>query len=271
MRAEAVGPGTRDAMASPMIRTPLFLLLVSSIACASSPDAPGVTDSETAGATTVVGPDGSETHLDPNDPEPIDALASRFSEDGCQVDLGEGFERAAIGGEPGQRLVVDGTVLETWTFEDTRSARAFAARFSHDGRLFDGTETPWLETTRVWLHGRMVVMFVGDEASAIALLDGYAIRATMPVQPDSNIGPAEVESRVRHEALVRFDLGENPLVLVARERVVFADACLEVRTAAEVCDDVETPGWRLVFAHGDDRLIAHTDESLSRIFWRSNS
>lgn len=261
-----------------MTRPRILRLLAASLVCAGfacGTDTETADPPATAGAATVVGPDGTRTEVPPANPEPIDALAARFSDRGARVDLGEAFARPAIADEAGQRLVVDGDLLETWTFADEHRARAFAERFSTDGRLFDGERLPWTETTHVWTSGPMVVMYLGDEPHILAAVDAVGVRTTSHVDtetPAVAMEPAEVEARVRDSALARFDLdGQTPLTLVARERVVFDDACLEVEDVAEVCAEVETPGWRLVFAHGDDRLVAHTDIAASRIFWRSES
>jgi hypothetical protein len=222
-----------------------------------------------AGAETVVDPAGTTTELDPVYPEPIDELAETLSETHDRVDLGEPFAREAIGDVAGQRLIVDGAVVETWTFDTDAEARAFAARFSSDGRLFDGEPLSWTETTHVFAYGPMVLMYRGDEQRTLQSLDAVANRLT--AHPDDEVvpaGPAEIEARVREAALARFALGgRTPLRLLAKERVVFADACLEVADAAETCDDVDTPGWRLTFAHGDDRFVAHTDVAAARVFW----
>ncbi len=248
-------------------RTISALLLL--LGCGTDSTAPAAT--ATSGDTTVVEPDGTTTELDPEHPEPIDELAGALSDGHSRVDLGEPFARPEIGDVAGRRLVLDGTVIETWTFDGDPRAQAFAARFSTDGRLFDGETLPWTETTHVWTWGPMVMMVIGDEPGTLSDLDAIATRQTS--HPDDEalvLGAAEVEARVRDAALDRFELGgQQPLILVEKERVVFGDACLDIEGAAEVCAEVETPGWRLTFAHGDDHLVAHTDTAVTRIFWRS--
>ncbi len=253
--------------------TPRPLLLAFLLAACGADPAEPVAARE-GGAETVVDPVGTTTELDPDHPEPLDELAESLSENHDRVDLGDSFARDEIGGEPGRRLTVDGAVVETWTFETEAEARAFAARFSTDGRLFDGERLPWLETTHLFTFGPMVLMYRGDEARTLTSLGAVAdvVTAHAGVQePAVAMSAEEVEARVREEALARFAFGgDTPLRLVEKERVVFSDACLGVEGAAETCNEVETPGWRLTFAHGDDRIVAHTDTGAARIYWPSD-
>lgn len=253
------------------IRTTLSLLVASLLAaCGGDPAEPSATRDE-GGGETVVDPVGTTTELDPVFPEPLDELAEALSETHDRVDLGDTFARDAVAAKPGRRLVVDGAVIDTWTFDSEAEARLFAARFSSDGRLFDGDRLPWQETTHVYTFGPTVLMYMGDEQRTLQSLDAVADRMTAEADGAVVVAdPAEVEARVREAALARFSLGgQTPLRLLEKERVVFADACLDVEDAAEVCDDVDTPGWRLTFAHGDDRIVAHADVAASRIFWAS--
>jgi len=253
-------------------RTTLPLLLAFlAAACGGEPAEP--TSPGESGAETVVDPVGTTTHLDPAHPEPIDELAETLTETHDRVDLGDSFAREAIGGEPGRRLTVDGSVVETWTFDTEAEAHAFAGRFSNDGRLFDGERLPWLETTHIYTFGPMVLMYLGDEARTLTSLGVVAeeVTAHAGTEVAGVLTADEIEERVREEALARFAFGgDEPLRLVEKEEVVFPDACLGVEGTSENCNEVETPGWRLTFAHGDDRIIAHTDAGAARIYWPSD-
>lgn len=239
------------------------LLFALALGCSAGPAEPG-----------PAAVSGGETVVDPVYPEPIDELAERLSESHDRVDLGDTFARDAIAAEPGRRLVVDGALVETWTFDTEAEARAFAERFSTDGRLFDGERLPWLDVTHVFTFGPMVLMYRGDEPRTLTSLGTVATEVTAHAgtpQHQGALSAAEIEERVRAEALARFAFGgEATLELVAKERVVFSDACLGVDGVAETCNEVETPGWKLTFAHGGDQIVAHTDAGAARIYWPSD-
>jgi len=246
-----------------------FLLFLPLMACGSDSSDEPVAESTGSGDEVVVDPVGNPTVHDPAHPEPYDELAESLSAHGDRVDYGERFARDAIEGRPGQRLVFNGAILETWSFADPAGAMEFAQRFSDDGRLFDDDRLPWTETTHLWVSGPMVVMYIGDDREPMTAMNAVGTRVTTHASSDDMPSEREVEERVRESAFERYQFGgQTELELVAAERVTFANACLETPGVAEVCTEVQTPGWKMTFAHGDDRFVAHVDQPAARIFWQ---
>ena len=244
----------------------LSTLSLSLTACAGESSLRPPEYAEASGKAQVVDPAGNTVVIAPGSVDPIDRLAASLCDNGHRVDLGSFFERDEIAGIPGQRVALDGDVVDTWTFDSAAEARAFAARFSADGRLFDGEELPWLETTHLWVRGPMVMMYIGDAGGTIAAVDQVAQRRTE--HPESRVvDREELEHLVRREAGDRLAVAPAGLRLLRTEQVVFSDACLDVPESAEVCHDVRTHGYRFVFLNGSERIVAHTDQAGSRIFF----
>lgn len=245
-------------------------LCVALAACGGEPEEP--TTAATGGSSVVIDPVGNPEVHDPDHPEPIDHLAEALASADDRVDYGDHFQREEIADQPGQRLVFDGVVLETWSFDDPAQAMRFSQRFSRDGRLFDGEQLPWHETTHVWVKDRIVIMYLGNQREPQAALNAVATPVTEHVRSSATPSQTEIEELVREDAFERYQFGgQTELELVAAEPVTFADACLETEGVAEVCAQVQTPGWKLTFAHGDDRFVAHVDSGAARIFWQDHT
>ena len=237
-------------------------------ACGGDAEVETAESSRTAGTeeTDYVDSVGVVRQVDPDNPEAIDELAAALSDDGQRVEIGDFFERDEIGGVPGRRLNLRGAVLETWEFESTAEAQAFAGRFTPDGRQFDEAPLPWNDTTHLWVRGPMIVMYIGNQGGTVAAIDQVARRITSHVENGVR-SAQEIESLIRQTAGDRLAVAPAALRLVSREQVTFSNACLDVPEAAEVCHDVETPGWRFIFMNGDERIVAHADMGAARVFF----
>ncbi|MAQ19855.1 MAG: hypothetical protein CMN30_34260 [Sandaracinus sp.] len=225
-------------------------------------------DTRTAGSEEVdyVDSTGVVRQVDPENPEAIDELAAALSDEGQRVELGEFFERDEIAGLPGRRLTMRGAVVETWELGSAAEAQALVGRFTPDGRKFDDEPLPWNETTHLWVRGNLVIMYVGDQGGTVAALDQVAQRKTAHVEGGTR-SAEEIETLIRQTAGDRLAVAPATLRLVSREEVTFSDACLDVPEAAEVCHEVETPGWRFVFMNGEERIVAHADRGAARVFF----
>lgn len=59
----------------------------------------------------------------------------------------------------------------------------------------------------------------------------------------------------------RLDVQVQRVEILSAQRVEWADACLELGGSEEVCAQVITPGWRVIFEVDGQRVEVRTDES----------
>lgn len=194
-------------------------------------------------------------------------LAARLSEtEDLRVDVGSHFTHEGSG-MSGRTLVAGVQVMEVLELPTRGEAQAFTARFSPDGRLFDGEPTPHVEPAHIFSFGNAVVVYRGDSSALLAALDEVAVRRSAHAGQDQDHSMGEIEAIVRHRIEGELAIPSYQLELVQVERVRFGNACLGVPSAADFCADAETPGWRFTFRHGDESVIAHADENASRVFF----
>ncbi len=250
--------------------TSLRTLFVAAALCGcatTSTNTPPVATAEVA-PTRVTTPAGNEeTHV-VQGMNSYSELAARLSEtEGLRVDVGSHVTHEQSG-VTGRTLIAGVQVMEVFELPTRGDAQTFAARFSPDGRLFDGEQTPEVEPAHIFASGTAVVLYRGDSAVLLAALDAVAVRRSAHAgQNDHDHSMGEIESIVRHRIEGELAIPSFQLELVLVERVRFGTACLGVPSAAEFCAEAQTPGWRFTFRHGEERVIAHADENASRVFF----
>ena len=246
------------------IRTLLVAVALCGCATTSSNTTPVATADSPEMVTT---PAGNEETLTVQGMDSYSQLAARLSEtEGLRVDVGSHFTHD-MSGLSGRTLVAGVQVMEVFELPTRSDAQRFAARFSNDGRLFDGEPTPHVEPAHIFSYGNAVVLYRGEDAVVLTALDELGERRSSHAGEDQDHSMAEIEAIVRHRIEGQLAIPSYQLELVEVERVRFGNACLGVPDAAEFCADAETPGWRFTFRHGDERVIAHADENASRVFF----
>lgn len=138
----------------------LLVLAVSSVACAPE-QASGPAD-ETPGEPTVVshgGPVEDQVSL-------IDALRAG----GAEVELGEPVEQTFFS-VAGQILKINGEDVQVFEYESAEAMEADAAQVAPDGSSIGTSMVTWVATPHFFKSGRMLVLYVGDDATILDLLE----------------------------------------------------------------------------------------------------
>lgn len=67
----------------------------------------------------------------------------------------------------GRVIIVNGGKVQVFEYPSAAAANAEAARVSPDGRSVGTTVVEWVETPHFYKAGRLIVLYVGDEADVL--------------------------------------------------------------------------------------------------------
>jgi hypothetical protein len=90
---------------------------------------------------------------------------------GAEVELGDSVEQAFLA-VLGQILKLDGTDVQVFEYESAQAMEADAAQVSADGGTIGNSMVTWVATPHFFKSGRVLVLFVGDDAAVLELLGG---------------------------------------------------------------------------------------------------
>jgi hypothetical protein len=100
--------------------------------------------------------------------------------------------------------------------------------------------------------------------AALAACGGAGADEPIPVEPDGGIGTSPQDPAVAEaQRVLAEQLGVNAdeIEHVMTEQVEWADACLELGEADEMCAQVITSGWRVTFNVNGEEYEVRTDET----------
>jgi hypothetical protein len=90
---------------------------------------------------------------------------------GAEVELGDSVEQAFFA-VLGQILKLDGTDVQVFEYESAQAMEADVAQVSADGDTIGNSMVTWVATPHFFKSGRVLVLFVGDDAAVLELLGG---------------------------------------------------------------------------------------------------
>lgn len=110
----------------------------------------------------------------------------------------------------------------------------------------------------------VVVALLVLVGAALAACGGAGADEPIPVEPDGGIGTSPQDPAVAEaQRVLAEQLGVNAdeIEHVMTEQVEWADACLELGEADEMCAQVITSGWRVTFNVNGEEYEVRTDET----------
>jgi len=91
---------------------------------------------------------------------------------GSTVEVGGTVPVALFAGAQGQTYIVDGEPLQVYQFADATQAEEAIGTVSSDGGMIGDVSMRWAGTPHFYRQGDLVVFYVGDNATAIEMLNG---------------------------------------------------------------------------------------------------
>lgn len=194
----------------------------------------------------------------------LDAFMSALGPAGADVHMVETDEQPFFD-TPGQVLEVNGMRVQVFEYPSQEAREADSELIAADGRTIGGTIPEWTDSPNFWVQGRIIVLFVGTDPGTIRLLNdvlGDAITthtgARGPTPP-----PAVTQAEI--ELSEELGIAREEIVVDGWEPVEWPDACLGLAQPDELCAQVITPGYRVVFLAQGQEYVAHTDQDGEQI------
>jgi len=190
--------------------------------------------------------------------ETFDDLSAALRRAGAQVQVSSTADGPVLG-VPARPITVGGVEILVYEYATVEDRQAVSASISVDPRTIYGTPLNWPETPRVWVSGRLIVVYPGQDGGTIVLLNGL-------LGDPLSSGESEVDEpyppavAVAIEALaLKLEVHPASIRVSSFDAVEWPDACLSLPEANESCAEVVTPGWRVELLAGETDYEAHTD------------
>ncbi|HUF37167.1 MAG TPA: hypothetical protein VMN57_01480 [Anaerolineales bacterium] len=106
----------------------------------------------------------------PGAPEDFTGLVEALRTAGATVETGEPVEQPFLS-KAGQIVRIDGADLQVFEYGSAEALEADAATISPDGGSTDTTMITWMATPHFFKSGRLLVLYVGDDAATLGLLE----------------------------------------------------------------------------------------------------
>jgi len=183
--------------------------------------------------------------------------------------LGSTVEEAGAVDEPffdvdATNLTVDGQNVQVFEFPDEASRETAADTINPSASQIGEIIPEWVDVPRFWSTGRVIVLYVGQDQTLIDRLTSVlgqpvatgvsAVGGPPAVQPEAVL--AAVDSMAQSAGV-----DVNQVQVINFEQVEWADACLELPQADEVCAQVITPGFLVNLEFNGVQYEVRTDET----------
>ena len=89
----------------------------------------------------------------------------------AQVEMGDSIEQAFFS-VPGQILKVNGVDVQVFEYESAEAMGTEASQVSEDGSSIGTSMVNWVEAPHFFRSGRLLVLYVGEDAVVLDLLKG---------------------------------------------------------------------------------------------------
>ncbi len=96
-------------------------------------------------------------------------LVDALSERGATVELGENVAQPFFS-VPGRSIKVNGAGVQVFEYDDAAARESESATISQDGATIGTTMVTWIGRPNFWARDRVIVLYVGGDADAIARL-----------------------------------------------------------------------------------------------------
>ena len=159
-----------------------------------------------------------------------------------------------------REIILNGVRTELYEFESIDESEQGVIRLQELVEDAGGNMANEFSWARIWSHDRLIIVYFGRDGGTILLLSGLlGDPLGEPSAPVDKPFPPAIPSAM--QALAEA-LGISPTLIevVSFETVVWSDSCLGYPEQSEGCDDVETPGWKILLSVDQRDYEIHTDE-----------
>jgi hypothetical protein len=162
----------------------------------------------------------------------------------------------------GQLLTVNGADVEVFEFQDEATRQQSSDAISQMGSV--GASIPeFVDQATFWAKGRLIVLFVGQDQMLVDTVTQVIGDPIVQIQPQGQVPQAaqEAAQQARRRLAQTLGVAADQLQIVSVEHVDWPNSCLGLAQPGEMCTQVITPGWRVVFQADGRRVEVRTDET----------
>lgn len=124
-----------------------------------------------AQAQAAEAPDTADAPTQSSPMEDQASLVENLRAAGANVELGDPVEQAFFT-VTGQIIKVNGADVQVFEYESAQAMEADAAQVSADGGSIGMSMVAWVEAPHFFKAGRVLVLYVGEDAAVLDLLKG---------------------------------------------------------------------------------------------------
>ncbi len=219
------------------------------------------------GATPPAGAEAPETPIVQPGGEATDYESLLFGLSGVAktVDTGGEVEQPFFSVK-GQLVWVDGYELQVFEYASVEEAVAQAALVSPDGGAVGTSLVSWIATPHFFQAGRLIVLYVGDDAQTLDTLAevlGPQFAGGAPaggLTPGGGMPLPAADAAVKDLAALR-GIPADQITVLSAVPVMWPNSCLGVEGPERICALVVMPGYRIVLQVGAEQVAYHTDQT----------
>lgn len=169
-------------------------------------------------------------------------------------------EGEVVLGVSAEVLQVNSAMIYVYEYESEEARTAISASLSGNGNSIDARPLPWPDRINIWATGRLIVAYPGADGGTIMLLNGLlGDPITKPSSPVDEPFPPAVTAAVGFLA-DRMDMNPGDVEVIEFTPTSWPDACLGLPDEGETCDQVATPGWKILMRVGAEEFEIHSDQ-----------
>ncbi len=161
---------------------------------------------------------------------------------------------------PAETFQVNAAMIYVYEYESEEARTAVSASLAVDGNSLESQPLPWPDRINIWTTGRLIVAYPGTNGGTIVLLNGLlGDPITQSSPPVDEPFPPAVAAAVGFLA-ERLDVNPGDVEVTEFAPTSWSDACLGLPDEGEMCDQVVTPGWRIMMRIGGEEFEIHSDQ-----------
>jgi hypothetical protein len=163
-------------------------------------------------------------------------------------------------GVPAEVFQIDSAVIYVYEYESQEARTAISASIAVDGSGIDARPFPWPDRVNIWATGRLIVAYPGTDGGTIVFLNGLlGDPLTQPSSPVDEPFPPAVTAAVGFLA-EHMDVIPGDVEVIEFIPASWPDSCLGLPDEGETCEQVATPGWKILMRLGAEEFEVHSDQ-----------
>lgn len=229
------------------------------------PPAPTEGSADPAADVPTEPPADAAPTVPPTPAEPVGVtdtaeLIAALQAAGIAVEMGERIEQGAFSTDA-QVIRLGEQDVQVFEYADEGTRAADSSSIGQDGATIGGTAVTWAAPPHFWAAEKLLVLYVGTDQATIELLSAVLGDPLFGGSEAANPLPPATVLDVREMVAAQLGVPGPDVEIVSYEAVEWPDACLGLAEEGEMCAQVVTPGWLIVFNANGQELEFHTDES----------